>query len=60
MCWTWESYVREVLKVRELWQICSESEKTKLEVHWIRKNYVRDVMKVRKICKRCAECKKNL
>ena len=60
MWWTWEKYVREVLNVGELWQICPESEKTLLEVHWIRKNHVSYVLKVRKICKRCAKCKKTM
>ena len=70
MCWTWKNYVKEVMNVRELCKLCTESEKTEKEVGWMQEKqkeiywkgekHVRDVLIVIKLCNRCAASEKTM
>ena len=67
MHWKWEkivrdvlnvtNYVREVMNVRELCKMFTESEITMLELYWVRENHE---LNVRTKSMRCAECEKTM
>ena len=54
----WENFVKDVPKLRELWELCWMSDYVVRDVMNITKKYGGAVLKVRKISKRSTEYEK--